>query len=62
MKQRYEEHISELGDQLGAAEQEQERLKLALSRSLDAGRRLQAQLSEAGGAASAQDVQTEVLA
>jgi len=57
MKQRYEERISELEDQLNSAEQEQERLELALNHA----RRLQTQLSQAGGSASQQYVHTEVL-
>ena len=60
MKQRYEDRIAELEEERNAAEQEQERVQLELSRALDVGRRLQAQLSHAGVPASPQQVQTEV--
>jgi len=62
MKQRYEERIAELEEERNAAEQEQERIQLELSRAVDVGRRLQAQLSQAGVPASPQQVQTEVPA
>lgn len=60
MKQRYEERVAELEEERNAAEQEQERVQLELNRALDVGRRLQAQLSQAGGPAASQDIQTEV--
>ena len=60
MKQRYEERIAELEDERNTAEQEQERVELELNRAVDAQRRLQAQLSQAGVPAAPQDVQTEV--
>jgi len=60
MKQRYEERIAELEEERNTAEQEQERIELELNRALDVGRRLQAQVSQAGVPAAPQDIQTEV--
>jgi len=60
MKQRYEQRIAELEEERNTAEQEQERVELELNRALDVGRRLQAQLSQAGAPAAAPDLQTEV--
>ena len=60
MKQRYEDRIAELEQERNVAEQEQERVELELNRALDIGRRLQAQLSQAGVPAAPQDIQTEV--
>jgi len=61
MKQRYEERIAELEDERNAAEQEQERVELELNRAVDAGRRLQAQLSHAGAPdAAPHSLHTEV--
>jgi FK506-binding protein 15 len=66
MKQRYEQRIVELDEERTNAEQEKERLELELSRMVDAGRRLQAQLtaattvaSGANGTALAMGVTTE---
>jgi len=60
MKQRYEDRIAELEDERSTAEQEQERAELELNRALDAGRRLQLQLSHAGVPADPHSLHSEV--
>lgn len=65
MKQRYEDRISELIEETSLAEQSRDLLEQQLNRALDAGRRLQAQLSQATSAsapnkADTYDIQTEV--
>ena len=65
MKQRYEDRIAELIKETEVAEQSRELLEERLSRAVEAGRRLQSQLSMASATAPASkddapNVQTEV--